>query len=59
LAWKIQDEVGPTLEQELVPDHGLKTEQLDLNWKLSVKSNPERTFSWPMHRLTRSNRKIG
>jgi hypothetical protein len=58
-ARKIQDETGPALGQELTPERGLKTEQLDLNRKSSVKSKPERTCSWPTHRLTRPNRKIG
>jgi hypothetical protein len=59
LARKIQDETGPALEQELTPKHGPKTEQLDQNRKPSVKSKPECMCSWPTHRLTRPNRKIG
>jgi hypothetical protein len=58
LARKIQDETELALEQELAPERGPKTEQLDLNRKLSVKSKPERTCFWPTHRLTRPNRKI-
>jgi hypothetical protein len=56
---KIQDETGPVLEQELMSERGPKTEQLNLNRKPSVKSKPERTCSWPTHRLTRPNKKIG